>query len=98
MITMTRLIGLVLLAGTAYIVFVHALQVQDKLIPPAPAKLAKQEPPVATKPYEQAPEIAVNTSNIEWSRGGFGAVAVANITIRNDNAYGVKDIGLKVFI
>ncbi len=58
-----------------------------------PARSAAQFDSAALFP-EAAPLNGLKISSQSWRRGGLGSKALITLTLRNDNAYAVGDIGL----
>jgi hypothetical protein len=67
--------------------------VQPNPAAPAPpaAPAASLEPPPAAVP-EAPPAAGLRISSQSWRRAGLGSNAQVTFTLRNDNAYAVKDI------
>ena len=57
--------------------------------PAAPPVATGQQPAAMSEPL---PAAALRISGQSWRRGGLGSNAQATFTLRNDNAYAVKDI------
>jgi hypothetical protein len=51
-----------------------------------------QPSPDTTAPAELAPVDGLKISSQSWRRGGLGSKALVTFTLRNDNAYAVRDI------
>jgi len=43
-----------------------------------------------------SPETQISIRNLNWSKGGFNTVMLANFTIQNGNDYAVKDLRIIV--
>ena len=59
---------------------------------PTPAVAAMTAPPTLTAAPAAAPIDGLAISSQSWRRGGLGSKALVTFTLRNSNAYAVKDI------
>jgi hypothetical protein len=78
--------------------------VLGRLSPSPPAQQAQPSstpPPIAPASPARSPERialdSIEVKNFEWVRGGFGTVAIAGFTIRNNGGTAVKDLTLACF-
>jgi hypothetical protein len=65
---------------------------------PAPVASGSSSSPAPSPSNESREEQAlrnVHITKFSWEKGGFDNVMIANFTIRNDNDFPVKDIGIK---
>lgn len=49
----------------------------------------------AYTPPPESPALKVSIKKWNWMKGGFGGIMIATFTIRSDNPYSVKDLGIE---
>ncbi|MEA3036055.1 MAG: hypothetical protein QOH04_1820 [Sphingomonadales bacterium] len=57
----------------------------------SPAQRAKEE----AERYRDDPKTALEVTDLDWSKGGFGAIMMVDATIKNHAAFPIKDFQLR---